>query len=279
MNANSSGGGSGDGEPQAGVEPGNGKKPFWKRPVTWVLTVLVGALATVLGGFLQDVFKTAGSKVVHEFGTEQAPFTVVYQDDSCPAVWTHFPDELQQAVIGKPENEGRTILMKNREADGGTSDLTVTLQGRTQSAVVITGVRVVMSGPSQPPPASVFDAGQCGGGVPTRSFAIDLDSTSPTAKALPPDESSGPSPAIVNFPYKISTTDPEVFHFSVGTAACYCTWYLEIEWNSNGKSGAYRLDNGGKPFRTLALQGSTRQPVGLYVGQDGTVTGLSRTSY
>ncbi|MFG2147828.1 hypothetical protein ACGFRG_27115 [Streptomyces sp. NPDC048696] len=279
MNANSSDGESGDGEPQAGAEPDKGKKPFWKRPLTWALTVLVGALATVLGGALQDVFKTTGSKVVHEFGKEQAPFTVASEDNSCPPVWTHFPDKLQKSVIGKTEDEGRTILMKNREADGGATELTVTLQGRTQSAVVITGVRVVMSGPPQPPPASVFGTGGCGAAVPTRSFAIDLDSKSPTAKALPPDEPSGPSPAIVNFPYKISTTDPEVFHFSVRTAACDCTWYLEIEWNSNGKAGAYRLDNGGKPFRTLALQGYTWQPVGLYVSQDGTVTGLSRTSY
>ncbi|ATZ22194.1 hypothetical protein SLAV_01325 [Streptomyces lavendulae subsp. lavendulae] len=274
MNANSS-----DGEPRTGVESGNGKKRFWKRPLTWVVTVLLGALAAVLGGALQDLFKTAGSKVVNEFGKERAPFTVAFQDDSCPAVWTHFPDELQKAVIGKPENEGRTILVKNREADGGVTDLTVTLQGRTQSAVVITGARAVMSGPSQSPPASVFGTGGCGAAVPTRSFAIDLDSKSPTATALNPDEFSGPSPAIVNFPYKISATDPEVFHFSVRTAGCDCTWYLEIEWNSNGKVGAYQLDNGGKPFRTLALKSDTWQPVGLYVGKDGRVTGLSRTSY
>lgn len=83
----------------------------------------------------------------------------------------------------------------------------------------------------------------------------------------------------MNFPYKISTTDPEVFHFSVRTARCDCSWHLEIEWTSNGKIGAYRLDNGGKPFRTLALKSDIWQPVGLYVGKDGTVTGLSQTSY
>lgn len=279
MKANSSDGKSGDGEPQAS-ESGEGKKPpFWKRPLTWVMTVLLGALAAVLGGALQNLFTTAGSKAVNQFSKERPPFTAVSEDGSCPPVWAHFPAELQKAVIGKPEDEARTILWKNREADGQATELTVTLQGRTQSAVVITGVRVVMSGPSQPPPASVFGTGGCGAAVPTRSFAIDLDSKSPTATPLAPDIPSGPPPMLVNFPYKISTTDPEVFHFSVQTTACDCTWYLEIEWNSNGKAGTYRLDNGGKPFRTLALKNDSWRPVGLYLGKDGRVTGLSRTSY
>lgn len=277
MNANSSDEESSDGAPQAGVESDGRKKPFWKRPLTWVVTVLLGALATVLGGALQDLFKTTGNKVVKEFEKEQSPFTVVFEDDSCSA-WTHFPDELQKAVIGKSEIDGRNVLDENREADADATELTVTLQGRTQSAVVITGVRVVMSGPPKPPPASVFGMGGCGAAVETRSFAIDLDSKSPTAKALTPDVPE-PSPVIVNFPYKISMTDPEVFHFSVQTAGCDCTWYLKIEWNSNGKVGAYRLDNGGKPFHTLAVKSDAWQPVGLNVGKDGTVTGLSRTPH
>ncbi|MFE2248091.1 hypothetical protein [Streptomyces lavendulae] len=255
------------------------KPPFWKRPLTWVMTVLLGALAAVLGGALQNLFTTAGSKAVNEFSKERPPFTAVSEDDSCPAVWTHFPDKLQKAVMGKTEEEAFAILDKNGEADGRATELTVTLQGRTQSAVVITGVRVVMSRPPQPPPASVFGTGGCGAAVPTRSFAIDLDSKTPTATPLAPDIPSGPSPAVIDFPYKISATDPEVFHFSVQTSACDCTWYLEIEWNSNGKSGTYRLDNGGKPFRTLALKSDSWPMVGLYKGRDGRVTGLSRPSH
>ncbi|MEU7062812.1 hypothetical protein [Streptomyces sp. NPDC046161] len=279
MNANSSDEESSDGDPQGVGSSKQRKPPFWKRPLTWVMTVLLGALAAVLGGALQNLFTTAGNKAVNEFSKERPPFTVVSEHDSCPTVWTHFPDQLQKAVTGKTEEEALSILANNGEADGRATELTVTLQGRTQSAVVITGVRVVMSRPPQPPPSSVFGTGGCGAAVPTRSFAIDLDSKSPTAKPVPPDIPSGPSPAVVNFPYKISTNEPEVFHFSIQTTARDCAWYLEIKWNSNGKVGIYRLDNGGKPFRTLALKGDNWPMVGLSKGPDGRVTGLSRPSH
>lgn len=101
MHTHSSDGGSGDGEPQAEAESGRRKKTFWKRPLTWVVTVLLGAAATVPSGALQGLFKTVGSKVVNEFGKEQTPFTVTFEDNTCPAVWSHFPDELRTCPPGR----------------------------------------------------------------------------------------------------------------------------------------------------------------------------------
>ncbi|MFJ9690780.1 hypothetical protein [Kitasatospora sp. NPDC101183] len=272
MDANSPGGKPAD----EGPPPDKARKPVWKRPWAWLVTVVATALATALGGFLQHLFQSAGTKVLNEFGPDHAPFTAVFRDESCPAVWTHFPSELQKEVVGKTVEEGTAVLAAHGEADGGQTDLTVTLQGRTQSAVVISAVRVVSAGTPGPPPAEVYGTGGCGGGVPIRSFAVDLDTGTPTAVAVPPDGGAGESPRIVDFPYEISTTEPEVFHFLVRTKEGDRTWYLDIEWTSNGSTGSYRLDNAGRPFRTVALNGDSWQLVTLDTDSSGTVTGLSR---
>jgi hypothetical protein len=30
----------------------------------------------------------------------------------------------------------------------------------------------------------------------------------------------------------------------------YCTWFADIMWSSDGKTGFIRIDNDGKPFET-----------------------------
>lgn len=56
-----------------------------------------------------------------------------------------------------------------------------------------------------------------------------------------------------DFPYRVSSTDVEVFHLDAHVEGHDVTWYLELEWTSGGRSGTLRVDDGGLPFRTSSL--------------------------
>lgn len=53
----------------------------------------------------------------------------------------------------------------------------------------------------------------------------------------------------------MSSTDVEVFHLDAHVEGHDVTWYLELEWSSGGRSGALRIDDNGKPFRTSSITG------------------------
>ncbi|MEV6742622.1 hypothetical protein AB0N14_39515 [Streptomyces sp. NPDC051104] len=131
----------------------------------------------------------------------------------------------------------------------------VTVQGRTQQSVILTGMHINVTA-RHPKPATgiVVQTGQCGGGVTQRHFDVNLSATPPTFTAKPAvDDYTGKvtSPA-VNFPYKISLTDPEVFELDV-TKECAgdCTFTVVLDWVADGKNGSSILDNQGRGFRSI----------------------------
>ncbi|WP_413470915.1 hypothetical protein [Streptomyces peucetius] len=81
---------------------------------------------------------------------------------------------------------------------------------------------------------------------------MDLDASRPVARPKAGNDAGETIPA-VSFPYRISATDPKVLLVAGRTVTCDCDWYPELRWSSGGRSGAVRIDDGGRPFRTSAL--------------------------
>ncbi|MFD7997005.1 hypothetical protein [Streptomyces mexicanus] len=131
----------------------------------------------------------------------------------------------------------------------------LTVQGRTQQSVLLTGMHINITA-RHPKPATgiVVKSGQCGGGVTERHFDVNLSATPPTltAKAAVDDYTGKVTSPAVNFPYKISLTDPEVFRLDV-TKDCPgdCTFTVTLDWVADGKKGTSVLDNQGRGFRSV----------------------------
>ncbi|MEU0137994.1 helix-turn-helix transcriptional regulator [Streptomyces sp. NPDC006296] len=141
---------------------------------------------------------------------------------------------------------------------GGETLVELTVQGRSDIAVVLEALRVRVSGRSAPAEGSAYAMDQgCGGAVTPRSFAVDLDKDRPLARAVAGNDSGTPIPA-VRMPYRVSATDPEVLQVTASTRACDCRWYLELDWSSQGRTGTVRIDDDGRPFRTSAIEGLPR---------------------
>ncbi|MGW7309592.1 helix-turn-helix domain-containing protein [Streptomyces sp. NPDC054835] len=139
--------------------------------------------------------------------------------------------------------------------DGGHMQLQLTVTGRTQAPVVLTGLHVRVAERGKPLDGSVYSMGDgCGSGVTPQTFDVDLDAPRPYLKPVAGMDGDRVVPA-KNFPYKVSTGDPQVLNLDVHTEGNAATWYLELTWSSGEQHGTVRVDDGGQLFRTTAIEG------------------------
>ncbi|MGQ4361068.1 helix-turn-helix domain-containing protein [Streptomyces sp. SAS_272] len=150
---------------------------------------------------------------------------------------------------------------------GRETNVEISVQGRSSTAVVLTALRVRMAGRATPTPGTVYamDRG-CGGSLSKRYFAVDLDKDRPVARSVAGNDAGTPIPA-VSLPYRVSSKDPEVLLVTAQTENCDCNWYLELDWSSQGRTGTVRIDDHGRPFRTSGIKGLPRYWYGSDEGE------------
>ncbi|MFE3430183.1 helix-turn-helix domain-containing protein [Streptomyces sp. NPDC059171] len=139
--------------------------------------------------------------------------------------------------------------------EGGNTRLQLTVQGTSREAVVLKGMNVRVVSRKAPLPWSAYLMGNgCGSGITPQTFASHLDAGHPTLRAVPGTQGDIEVPA-VDFPYKVSSEDVEVFNLEMTAVNYDVSWYLELEWSSGGEEGTLRIDDRGKPFRLSGMKG------------------------
>ncbi|WP_340377772.1 helix-turn-helix transcriptional regulator [Streptomyces sp. SS7] len=142
-----------------------------------------------------------------------------------------------------------------RAVPGRQTTVQISVQGKSSTAVVLKALRVRVVSRDAPVAGNAYAMGQgCGSDLPPRNFSVNLDVDRPIAHARPGNDSGKPFPA-VEFPYRVSADDPEVLQVTATTEACDCSWYLELDWSSQGRTGTVRIDDHGRPFRTSGIKG------------------------
>ncbi|MCM2386943.1 helix-turn-helix domain-containing protein [Streptomyces albipurpureus] len=138
---------------------------------------------------------------------------------------------------------------------GGETMVRITVQGKSDQAVVLQSLRVRVTAKRTPPKGNVYlmSVG-CGGSITPRMFDVDLDRPRPLARSVAGSDAGVDIPA-VSFPYRVSATDPEVLLVTGRAVGCDCDWYLELEWSSGDRKGTARIDDSGRPFRTSGVRG------------------------
>ncbi|MER6561835.1 hypothetical protein ABT300_29705 [Streptomyces sp. NPDC001027] len=150
---------------------------------------------------------------------------------------------------------------------GRETNVEISVQGRSSTAVVLTALRVRVVGRAAPAPGTVYAMDQgCGGSLSKRFFAVDLDKDRPVAHSVAGNDAGTPIPA-VSLPYRVSNKDPEVLLVTARTENCDCNWYLELDWSSQGRTGTVRVDDHGRPFRTSGIKGLPRYWYGSDEGE------------
>ncbi|MFC8537053.1 helix-turn-helix domain-containing protein [Streptomyces sp. NPDC057249] len=139
--------------------------------------------------------------------------------------------------------------------DGGSMKLELTVQGTSAQAVVLTGLRVQVLSRRAPVRQPAFSMGDgCGSGIEPQSFDVDLDDSRPALKPVAGKQGDETVPA-KDFPFRVSSSDVEVFDLDAHVEGHDVSWYLELDWSSGGRTGTLRVDDGGRPFRTSSIAG------------------------
>ncbi|MFF3142233.1 helix-turn-helix domain-containing protein [Streptomyces sp. NPDC057927] len=162
-------------------------------------------------------------------------------DDPCSQ---HYLVNRDAERVPPPPNESdaRGWVTALGAVAGQEQMLALTVQGTGKATVVLEGLHVRVVGKDAPLAWNDYAMGVgCGGGVQTKSFAVDLDAGRPVTT---------PKAGQRDFPYKVSESDPEVFYVFADARAHDVSWYLELDWSSGARSGTVRVDDNGKPFRT-----------------------------
>ncbi|WP_329026512.1 helix-turn-helix domain-containing protein [Streptomyces sp. NBC_01423] len=154
-----------------------------------------------------------------------------------------------------PPNSTRGWARALGGVDGGGMRLELTVQGTSQQAVVLNSLRVKVLSQRAPVQQPAFSMGEgCGSGIEPQSFDVDLDDSRPSLTPVAGQQGDETVPA-KDFPFRVSSSDVEVFDLDAHVEGHDVSWYLELEWSSGGRTGTLRVDDGGKPFRTSSIAG------------------------
>ncbi|MGW1199239.1 helix-turn-helix domain-containing protein [Streptomyces sp. NPDC002536] len=160
------------------------------------------------------------------------------------------------AEVPEPPNDTdtRAWVTGLRAVPGGRLHITVDVQGKNGQAVVLRALHVRVLKSTAPLAWSGYSMGDgCGGGLTPAFFDVDLDRDRPTARPTAGEQGDVKIPA-TDFPYKVSSTDPQPLDILARTTGHDVTWELELEWSSGGRSGTLKIDDHGQPFRTTAVK-------------------------
>ena len=216
------------------------------------------------------------------------PFTVAVSVDPQNPV---MPEECRQVVLPGPWRAPAPPMSVTQQAinsweraqdgvDGAGTYVTIILQGTSDQAVTINAPQVVITSRQRSLDGPVAEmSGGCGGELRVRQFIIDLDQQQPVATfqdgtGLPAMPSASGAVEQAQSPvFTISDTDAEYFVVDATTTRSLVRWYLNLNWQSMGRSGTLPISDGSVPFATSAVN-----PAGhafYYLRPGGTWSGPS----
>jgi hypothetical protein len=243
-------------EPVPEEIPAPTPSPWYRRRLTLTAVVVCAVLA--VWGSLSAVSTHHTAKPEATPSAPPAPLTWTANSQAWAIHCSHdYVVEKSPARVPPPPapEDAGTWAAKQRAVHGRETDVEISVQGRTTTAVVLESLRVRVVGRAAPVHGTAYAMDQgCGGEVSPRYFGVDLDARRPLARPVAGSDLGTPVPA-VHLPYRVSAQDPEVLLVKARTQTCDCRWYLELGWSSQGRTGTLRIDDHGRPFRTSSIKG------------------------
>ncbi|MBO0657285.1 hypothetical protein J1792_32600 [Streptomyces triculaminicus] len=184
--------------------------------------------------------------------TGKPPLAVraAWSDGECPTIWYDGPPE-QYFTAWK--NHTKDATATELVSDQYSPPVDMTVQGRTEESVLLTGMEVTVLRSAPPPTRGVVinTAFGCGAAQPQRSFTADFARRPVKVTADAGQDNDGKAIPPVRFPFKVSLTDPEDFLVKAKNVTGDCAFAIVLHWVADGKAGTTTLNNGGKGFRLI----------------------------
>lgn len=235
---------------------GDDVKPWWKKPtfvagVTAVAVTVAGAWLTQGGNALYDAV-LGGEEPTRPIVTESVnrdPFCTSWLLNKDPeAVGAQIRNQISGLdPLGVKARKG----LKEAQRSSGSrlpigNGVEVTVEGNKEKVVVLDRLEAKIVKRSNL--GSVMAVGhQCGGGFPMRYYAVDLDAPRPEFLLYVGDGSGNDESKPIDFPYKVSSAEPEKFLLT-GKTDSVVEWTATLHWTADGKKGKTEITDNGKPF-------------------------------
>jgi hypothetical protein len=246
--------------PAAGSEPANRAASPPSRSGVRLRTWLIGLLVAAVGAALTDIV-TGGISSGLKSGwdavtgsTDPPPLTVSAHVDRGRRSAFVFEKRLSDLSPPPADMSSPTTKVswaeRNSGIDAFTTAVQVVVQGRSAASVILLDLGVEVVSRDRPPTGTLAPA-EGAGGIGVRYFEVNLDQRSPEAELGELNEPL-PGQRPINFPYKVSLTDPEVFVIFGNTQRCDCRWVAKLRWQSGDQEGTTMIRDGDQPFRTAS---------------------------
>jgi hypothetical protein len=229
------------------------------RARKWLLGLVLAAVAAVITSYVTGGITSGVDRLRGSFEEDPAPLgvTVTRSAEQGSGHWVF--DQPLKAVKAIPLPTGDLGALETWDAwahsnggmDGSVAGVEVVVEGTTPYPVVLTGLTAEVV-ERAPPPRGVHVVPFGGGGLPTRRFEVNLDKSPPTVTSAAAASELESAPPPIDFPYRVSATDPEVLLVMASTERCDCSWRASLEWVYQGKKGTTVIDDAGQPFRTVS---------------------------
>lgn len=227
--------------------PKKKRKKWWRRHWKGLTGLITGIVVASVSPFIVDALRGAGKAI----RGEKTPFTWTTQVDSPEDAPCHnyavIPSKT--APTPSPSDDWSAWATRQGGVDADSVIIRLTLQGRTTESVVLHALRVGVDSRTAPRGFS-YNLGNACGGMTARYFDVDLDNPKLTVAARAGEDGSH----AINFPYQISSTEPEIFLVVAHTDNCDCRFHLDLDWTSGDRKGTQRILDSAKPFHVIGAQ-------------------------
>jgi hypothetical protein len=234
------------------------RESFARRSWKWIAGAVLAGVATVIGGYVVK----ANDWFVHRVHPEPALTAVVRSAEVPPDVGWFFPTS--PAKLRPPSlNDELSVAAENAwvQRNGGLPSsgyyVKVVLQATSGKTVVIDQVRAEVTRRAPAPTGTWLDRRACGEELVPALFQANLDASPVTVKPVAGTDEAGKPIAPKPLPRTISNSNPDVWVISGVTSKSDAEWVAFIDYTADGKAGTIRVDDHGKPFRTVALDKAT----------------------
>jgi hypothetical protein len=219
--------------------------------------VAAGVLVAVLGAVLIKVLvdRPPSPEPIVDWGVEGGQWIVPRSIDEVDPIDSY-------SSLAEWEQEHGAVAHTRQ-------DVIFTIQGASERSIILMDIEVDVEKEAVPL-EGVGISTRTGGTIDARWFdvTLSLDDATPAVAAKASDIPELEDTKPVEFPFKISQSDPEQLILYAHASDCDCTWRARIEWiDAEGQRGSTLIPPRGEPaLRLTALPEGTPE----YSWEDGT---------
>lgn len=247
-------------------DPDGSPTPWWKKP--FVIAIGSAVVITVVTGWAGQGASAIWNAAFGGEKPNRPTVTVTAQDEPFCTPWllSMKPDlvaeELKTELQGVTEVYGEKLVkaLQNAKETSGSKIATgdrveVTIEGPKEKVVILESLEPNVTKRSKLG-ETMYVGDQCGGGLPERFFKSNLDDPKPEFSLAHVDDNGEEVTEPIDFPYKISSAEPEKFVLTGQTKASV-EWTATLHWIADGKKGKTEISDNGSPFVSFSLMSAS----------------------